>query len=311
MRSAIQQPAVQDRGIELRPVDGDKPGVQARFPYDRAMVERFMKAFPRARWREAEAAWFIPGTTAERRLTRWLAREMPPGGDHGDAKGRDAYAFDPIASPYLEVADDLRVRTPYSRTVIDQMRAIPWSWWDAEARAWRVPFRSYDELWRRWPEIEEAARRNEPEERRRRREAEWDPERQRHAAALAAERRRHRYPVAAGDLPPLDRPVMTERFGMLVFVEIAGEVVDPAEAAPFYPHLGLAPIDHVWAAWRRPALDELIGVWPARAEAGDAERARGWWRPTRAELRQGRREARIRERASERGAGASSVTGGS
>jgi hypothetical protein len=31
------------------------------------------------------------------------------------------------------------------------------------------------------------------------------------AAALAAERRRHRYPITAGDLPPLDRPVMTER----------------------------------------------------------------------------------------------------
>ncbi|MGK9166290.1 hypothetical protein KXR53_08335 [Inquilinus limosus] len=286
--------------VTITPVGGDKPGIEARFPYDRALVERLMKAFPRARWREAEGAWFIPGTTAERRLTRWLAQELPPGGDYGDAKGRDAFDFDPIESPYLEVADDLRVRTPYSRTVVDQMHAIPWSWWDGATRTWRVPFRSYEELWRRWPVIEAAARRNEPEERRKRRLAEWTPERQRRAAILAAERRRHRYPVLAANLPPLAQPVMTERFGVLAFTEITGEIANPAGIAEIYAHPDLAAGDYVWASWRRPSLDELIGVWPSRAEAGPDERVRGWWRPTREELRQARRDARVRERLRER-----------
>ena len=286
--------------VTIRPVDGDKPGIAAQLPYDRAMVERLMAAFPRARWREAEGVWFIPGTTAERRLTRWLADQLPSDADHADAKGRDAYEFDPIESPYLEIGDDLRVRTPYSRTVVEQMHAIPWSRWDAETRTWHVPFRSYDELWRRWPEIEAAARRNEPEERRRRRLAEWTPERQRRAAILATERRRHRYPVLAGDPPPLDRPVMTERFGMLVFTGTDGEVADVPDPAGIYAHADPAAGDYVWAHWRRPGLEELIGVWPSRVEAGPAEKVRGWWRPTREELRQARRTARVRERLQER-----------
>jgi hypothetical protein len=292
--------------VTIRPASGDHPGIEARFPYDRAMVGRFMKAFPRARWREAEEAWFIPGVTAERRLTRWLAGELPRGGDHGDAKGRDAYAFDPIESPYLEIGDDLCVRTPYSRTVVEQLRAVPWSWWDAATRSWRVPFRSYEELWRRWPVIEAAARRNEPEERRRRRLAEWTPELQRRAALLAAERRRHRYPVLAAELPPLDRPVMTARFGMLVFSEITGEIAEPPGGTEIYAHLDPAS-DYVWALWRRPTLEELIGTWPSRTEAGPAERTRGWWQPTRDELRQGRRDARVRERLRERRAAAPSA----
>lgn len=286
--------------VTIRPVAGDKPGIEARLPYDRAMVGRLMAAFPQARWREAEGVWFIPGTTAERRLTRFLADQLPDGADHADAKGRDAHEFDPIESRYLEVGDDLQVRTPYSRTVVEQMHAIPWSWWDAETKTWHVPFRSYDELWRRWPEIEAAARRNEPEERRRRQLAEWTPERQRRAAVVAAERRRHRYPVLAGDPPPLDRPVMTERFGMLVFTGTDGEIADVPDPAGIYAHADPAAGDYIWAGWRRPGLEELIGVWPSRAEAGPDERVRGWWQPTREELRQARRTARIRERLQER-----------
>jgi hypothetical protein len=286
--------------VTIRPAAGSKPGIEARLPYDRGLMQRLMAAFPQARWREAEGVWFIPGTTAERRLTRFLAQQLPPGGDHADAKGRDAHEFDPIESPYLEVADDLLVRTPYSRTVVQQMHAIPWSWWEAETKTWHVPFRSYDELWQRWPEIEAAARRNEPEERRKRREAEWTPERQRRAALVAAERRRHRYPVLAANLPPPDQPVMTERFGMLVFTEIDGEIADMPDPAGVYAHADPTAGDYVWAGWRRPALEELIGVWASRTEAGSAERVRGWWRPTREELRHARREARVRDRIRER-----------
>ncbi|WP_222846967.1 hypothetical protein, partial [Staphylococcus aureus] len=65
---------------------------------------------------------------------------------HDDSKGRDAFAFDPLSSSYLEVSDDLRVRTPYSKSVLEELRAIPWASWDDELRAWRVPFRSLEEL---------------------------------------------------------------------------------------------------------------------------------------------------------------------
>ena len=60
-------------------------------------------------------SWFVPGKTAARRIDRWLAQEAEMLATHGDSKGRDAFAFDPISSPYLEVSDDLRVRTPYSK----------------------------------------------------------------------------------------------------------------------------------------------------------------------------------------------------
>lgn len=99
---------------------------------------------------------------------RWLARETDHALPHADAKGRDAYEFEPITSPYLEAAEDMRIRTPYSKTVIDTMRTIPWAHWDEEWRAWRVPFRSYEQLLRQWKTIEAAARRNEPDERKRR-----------------------------------------------------------------------------------------------------------------------------------------------
>src|ERR1700730_1431648 len=58
-----------------QPVEG-KSGATAVFPYDRVTVERFRSAFPGARWRDDLRAWFVPGTTAERRLNRWLGREL-------------------------------------------------------------------------------------------------------------------------------------------------------------------------------------------------------------------------------------------
>ena len=66
----------------------------------------------------------------------------------GDA-GRDAFAFEGLDSPYLQVAEDLRVRTPYSRSVIAELRNVPWACWDSKMKAWRVPFRSWEELRRR------------------------------------------------------------------------------------------------------------------------------------------------------------------
>ena len=75
---------------------------------------------------------------------------------YADDRGRDAFAFEPIESPYLEVADDLRIRTPYSKTVVEELRAVPWAWWDGDLKAWRVPFRSWERRRRRYPVPDEA-----------------------------------------------------------------------------------------------------------------------------------------------------------
>jgi hypothetical protein len=278
----------------------ETPGVLVAFPFDRMTVERFRQSFPRARWNDDRRSWFVPGKTAARRVDRWLAREAESLDPFGDLRGRDAYAFDPITSPYLEVGDDLRVRTPYSRTVLEELRAVPWSRWDDDLRAWRVLFRSYEELRRRWRKIEEAARRNEPEERKRRREANKNSEARTAARLRSAERRRRRYPLHSDELPPMDRPVATEQCGIVVFTDVSGEFVEPSVQAAFYPHAARADVDYVWGTWRPATLSELIATWPARREPLPTEHSRGWWQPTLAELRIARRNARSVERRRQR-----------
>lgn len=270
------------------------PGALAAFPYDRTTVERFRAAFPRARWRDGPGAWFVPGTTAERRLKAWAGREWTGVLTHADARGRDAFTFEPIASPYLEAGDDLVVRTPFSRTVVAILREVPWARWDPAAKAWRVPFRSVEDLRRRWPEIEEAARRAEPEARQARARERRDAPDDGGKRAEAAERRRNRYPVPAEALPPLGRVLMTHG-GCTVFEAVAGEVADPAVAARFYPEVTAGTL--VWASRRRPTHDELVRAWPARSAPEPADLARGWWQPTRETLREVRRAAASTDRA--------------
>ncbi|WSG75863.1 hypothetical protein U8P80_09695 [Rhizobium beringeri] len=269
--------------------DGAKPGVDISFPYDRMTVEQFRRRFPRARWSDARKAWFVPGRTASRRIGRWLAEIEAEADAHADAKGRDAFAFDPIGSPYLELGKaGFRIRTPYSKTVVDELREVPFSRWDGDLRIWHVPFRSYEELRRRWPDIEAAARRNEPEERRRRAEERKGTEQDMRSKLRSAERKRHRYPLQSDDLPPIGRPVVTA-YGIVVFTEISGELVDPDVVADFYP--GVTE-DHVWGCWRVPTFEELIRTWPAKMlPVQNAE----WWLPTIEELRPARRTARSRE----------------
>lgn len=278
------------------PRKGNAPGAEARFSFDRMAVERFRQAFPRARWSDLRKSWFVPGKTATRRIDRWLAQEAEMLAIHGDSKGRDAFAFDPISSSYLEVSDDLRVRTPYSKTVLEELRAIPWASWDDELRAWRVPFRSYEELRRRWPRIERAAQHAEPEARKRRREVDRETEAYKAAQQRNAERRRHRYPLPAEDLPPLGRPVATEQYGIVVFNEVSGEFVEPFELTASFPIAMRAHVDYVWGRWRSATLPELVRTWPARSPPGADERSRGWWQPTLTELRVARRNARSIER---------------
>jgi hypothetical protein len=275
----------------------DAPGATATFPYDRITVERFRAAFPRARWRDALGAWFVPGKTAERRLAAWASREWSGVLAYADQRGRDAFAFEPIASPYLAAGDDLVVRTPYSRSVIAELRAVPWARWDPASKAWRVPFRSYEELRRRWPAIEDAARRAEPEERRKRTADRKASPAHDETRAAAAERRRHRYPVPADALPPLGRVMMTHA-GPVVFEAVTGELVEPAIASRFYPDVVVAePAALIWAGWRRPTHAELVQAWPARIAADPSALARGWWQPTIETLREERRRAASLERA--------------
>lgn len=283
-------------GFRVTPAEGERPGAFVCFPFDRSLVGRFRESFPRARWRPQEECWFVPGTRAVNRLDAWIAQELSALDRHADDKGRDAFHFDPLESPYLEVADDLLVRTPYARRIVDAMRLVPWARWDPGARAWRVPFRSYEALRGRWTEIEEAARENEPEARRSRR----DGERSARDAALQSERRRRRAPVLLADPPPLGTPVATPLFGVVVFDEVTGEILDARELPELYAALAGEPGPHGWARWRMPTWRELAAAKPPEDRADARLRtSRGWWLPDAAELTNRRRALREVERARE------------
>lgn len=284
--------------FQILPSDDDeRPGAYAAFPYDRDLVRRFRESFPRARWRGEEQRWFVPGTTAVHRLNRWMAQEMETLDRHADAKGRDAYIFEPLESPYLTVAEELKVRTPYSRTVVEILRSIPWAHWDPEERIWRVPFRSYEELKARWPEIEEAARRNEPEARKRRRE-EQKVQASEETSQIQAERRRKRYPVPNDDQPPLGFPLSTNRWGVVVFEAIDIDPIEDLSATELYDHTRNDSSHYVWAHWRMPTLQEIYRSRPVQAEGDrEARTSRGWWWASREELQERARKLREIERA--------------
>lgn len=282
--------------IVQRETGDGAPGATAAFPYDRATVERFREAFPRARWREDLGAWFVPGPQAAKRLAAWRSREWPAVRAYADQRGRDAFAFEPITSPYLEVEDGFIIRTPYSRTAIGELRQVPWARWDPALKAWRVPFRSFEELRRRWPAIEGGARRAEPEERRRREQSRAALADGQDRRDEAAELRRKRYPVPKDALPPLSRVLMTH-LGPVMFTMVTGELAEPGLASRFYPRVTAEPGTLIWAAWRRPDHAELVQAWPARTPPGPSDLARGWWQPTLEELRPARRNAASQDRA--------------
>jgi hypothetical protein len=211
-----------------------------------------------------------------------MAAEQAAVDRHADAKGRDDFQFDPFASIYLEAGtDDLIVRTPWSRSIVATMRAIPWARWDHLARVWRVPYRSAAELRRRWPAIEVAAQRNEPEARLARALARTpDPL----ARQRQADRRRRRYPVPLRDAPPADAPVAT-LFGVIVFEGSDGELPSAEETAA-YPFATTDPESFVWATFRTPEYREIKALKPAE---GEPDRARGWWPATADEIEEARR----------------------
>lgn len=215
-----------------------KAGATAEFPYDRMTVERFRESCPRARWRGDLSAWLVPGTTAEKRIGRWLAREVSGSFTYADERGRDAFAFEPIKSSYIEAGADIRIVTPYSRTIVAELRDVPWAHWDPDAKTWRVPYRSLKELRRRWPAIEAAARRDEPEERFKRRQTRKQTDSQEHSKQRDRARRRRRYPVPGSSAPPMGRVLMTQVFGPVVLTEVTGEVVETGVRDEHYSEVG-------------------------------------------------------------------------
>ncbi|KAA2238110.1 hypothetical protein [Salinarimonas soli] len=278
-------------GFEIETSDGERPGAFVRFPFDRSLLDRFREAFPRARWRRSEERWFVPGTTAAARLDVWVSRELSDLDRHADDKGRDAFSFEPLASPYLEVGEELTVRTPYSRRVVDLLRTVPFARWDADAKAWRIPFRGFERLRAAWPEIEEAARYAEPEARRQRKaERAADPQ----EALRQAERRKRRYPVPLGDPPPLDRPVATDLFGVVVFEDVGEAIPEDEALSSVFDHAH--PRDEVfaWGRWRLPDWREV-----ARVKPSDDPPHRGWRLPGAADLDERRRAMRSSARARE------------
>lgn len=278
-----------------KPKSNDEPKQETiSFPFDRMTVARFRETFPNARWSDTLQAWTVPGSTARRRIDRWLASEMDRHDPYEQQRGRDAYEFEPVLSPYLTViSTGFRIRTPYSRTVVDELRQIPFARWNGDEKVWEVPYASYDDLQHRWEAIEEAAKRAEPEERRKRAEARKGTEEEAKAKRRTAERKKKRLPFPSNDLPPLGRPVATPAFGIVVITEITGELVDPVEVAEHHPD---ADEEHVWAGWRSATLEELVHTWPAKAGPGEYERLRGWWQPEIEELRAARSSAKSRER---------------
>ena len=276
--------------IEIRD-DEEGPGAIVSFPFDATVAERFREAFPRARWSDQLSAWRLPGTTAMLRAARWLDRELPSAFTLADQRGRDSYSFEPIVSPYLDAVGELIVRTPYSRTVVDELRAVPWAWWNGEDKAWHIPYRSVEELRRRWPVIEAAAEHSEPDARRQRREAAKSAPEYKDIKATATERRRRRYPVPASELPPLDRVLMSHD-GPLIILEVTGELVPKETATRHYRWSSELFDDLVWALWRRPTHEELVRAWPARLPTTPDAFQRGWWQPTIQELRAARRAAK-------------------
>lgn len=270
------------------------PREKVSFAFDRMTVARFRETFPNARWSDTLQAWTVPGKTARKRIDRWLASEADRRAPYEEERGRDAYQFEPILSPYLHVFDrGFRIKTPYSRTVVDELRQIPFARWNGDDKAWEVPYASYDDLQQRWKAIEEAAKRAEPAERRKRAEARKGTEEEAKAKRRISERRKKRLTVPSDDLPPMGRPVATTAFEIVVITEITGELVDPEAVAEHHPD---ADDKHVWAGWRAATLEELVHTWPARAEPGEYERLRGWWQPTLEELRVARSSAKTRER---------------
>ncbi|WDZ81877.1 hypothetical protein PWG15_33795 (plasmid) [Ensifer adhaerens] len=294
--------------VKARPTESARIGATADLPHDRVTIEQFRKTFPRARWSDRLNAWFVPGRTAARRIGRWRAEMEAQQGSFADEKGRDAFVFEPIQSPYLSAgAAALEIRTPYSPSIVNDIREIPFARWDADRRLWTVPYRSLFELRQRWPDIEAEAERSEPDARKARRDALKGTKEECDARSKARERRRQRYPVPGEHIPPFERAIATHR-GVVFFIGTNGELADAGTVSDFYFPVRESD-GFVWATWRRGSLEELVRTWPERTLPTTTELEQGWWFPTLDDLRQARRQARSKRNTGSRN-GAKTQTDG-
>ncbi|WP_246812788.1 hypothetical protein [Ensifer sp. ENS07] len=278
-------------GTKTKNSDSAMIGASADLPHDRVTVERFRETFPRARWSDRLKAWFVPGRTAERRINRWLAKIEAEHDHFADEKGRDAFAFEPIDSPYLLAGPlALEIRTPYSKSVINDIREIPFARWDPDRRLWTVPYRALSELRQRWRAIESAAKHSEPQARKERMAGLKGTREEKASRARASERRRKRYPTPVDDMPPFESAISTH-WGVVFFTSSDGEFADVQTMNAFYFPAKDAD-GYIWAMWRPGSMEELITTWPAKEPPIAAELKRGWWFPTIEELRVARRAAR-------------------
>lgn len=255
-------PVMSDSGpsdFVVEPPPPGRTGAILRFPFDRTAIARLRTAFPRARFREDEAgggSWFVPGKTAAARLARWIDAEREHRDPHGEARGRDAFVFEPIDSPYLTTdARGFVIRTPYSRRVVLTLRGIAAARWDPAERAWRVPWHAAEALTDAWPAIEAAL-------------AEGDA-----PSPPDPDKRARRLAVPGDDLPPLGDDALP--VGSPHGIVVAEDVVSPRSKPP--------PAGCAWVRWRRPLWRELRRLKPAD-EPDDEARERGWWEPTAAEI---------------------------
>jgi len=262
-------------------------------PHDRMTVERFREAFPRARWSERRKAWFVPGRTAEKRISRWLAEIEAEAEAFADDKGRDAFAFDPIESRYLKAGTAaLLIRTPYpkrsspksarsvtpARTLIDVCGACLTGHTSISGTDGRLSKASPLEVSRRQERSDE------------KRSVELKKTRlpRRGAGSEAASAIRFppiRYRSCPGNFHPYRRYRLCR----------SGRGIADAETVHAFYFPPDAGRDYVWVAWRTGKLEELVTAWPAPSGSTAEERHRGWYLPTLDELRVARRDARSRE----------------
>lgn len=197
-------------------------GVMVRFPKDRALIDNFKKAFPRARFQPAVLAWLVPGATAERRISAWVDSQSR---QHAEAEAsaeqaKAALADAPIHSRYVsQDHTSLVVRTRYSDAIVALMRTIPGARFERSITGsggiWRVPFAAAERVRALVPEINRlgAEADQSADQKQAERRAQWDRERAARDQERAAERaareqqrsRRQLFPLS--QLPPLDRPV--------------------------------------------------------------------------------------------------------
>jgi len=253
-------------------------GVLVRFPKDPETNASFKAAFPRAKWNAHGHAWKVEGTTAARRVAKWIAaaEAAQAAAVVAEAQAKASVGRDAVASRYVARWDaGWCVRTPYGESIVAILRSIPGAAFHRESKGgfWLVPFRSTEALADALPRIEEAA---DPvvaarDAEKKRREAEYAEKqaawaRERDAARKARDaahsaRRANRFVVLLDRMPEAGVPV--RMFGHAVVVEGFGKPFRVDEDMPSYG--GAHLLGHegercCYAYWRDATAEEVAAL---------------------------------------------------